>query len=126
MHTSYLLLPMLTVNKCVIVQIHYNGWSKSYDEWMFDDDPRLNPDKAETSKLTDQTVPTIKIVPKPSKIFTVSIKAYRMFKTWKIRNSKMCESQSMTTTYTGREDHNPIKLAPTDYPDISQVIIIFL
>lgn len=58
---------MLTVNKCVIVQIHYNGWSKSYDEWMFDDDPRLNPDKAETSKLTDQTVPTIKIVPKPSK-----------------------------------------------------------
>ena len=67
MHPSYLLLPMLTVNKCVIVQIHYNGWSKSYDEWMFDDDPRLNPDKAETSKLTDQTVPTIKIVPKPSK-----------------------------------------------------------
>lgn len=47
--------------------IHYNGWSKSYDEWMFDDDPRLNPDKAETSKLTDQTVPTIKIVPKPTK-----------------------------------------------------------
>jgi len=45
--------------------IHYNGWSKSYDEWMFDDDPRLNPDKTpEPSKLTDQSVPTIKILPK--------------------------------------------------------------
>jgi|ERR1712037_155303 len=31
--------------------IHYNGWSKTYDEWMFDDDARLNPMKIQSALL---------------------------------------------------------------------------
>ena len=57
-----------------MIKIHYNGWSKTYDEWMFDDDPRLNPNKTKVKEpekeapKTPPPPPVIKVTPKLPKV----------------------------------------------------------